>query len=210
VEFDVQLSADNEVVVIHDETLDRTTDGSGFVKDHDLNALKRLNANAGRSGATARIPTLAEVLDLFAPTAMHINIELKTSIVGYPGIEKLVLEQVAAFGLAERVVLSSFNHYTLHRLQLLGAGAEIAALFTDPLYQPWKYAKDIGATAIHPDVSHVTSRAFVAASHAAGIKVRPWVADTAADLGRMISWGVDALFTDVPDIALAVKAEHLG
>ncbi|MDR1237759.1 MAG: glycerophosphodiester phosphodiesterase [Propionibacteriaceae bacterium] len=208
VEFDVQLSADNELVVIHDETLERTTDGAGLVKDHDLKTLKRLNANAGRGGVPVRIPTLAEVLYLFAPTELDINIELKTSIVDYAGIEELTLELVDTLGLAERVVLSSFNHYTLHRAQRLGTECEIATLFTDPIYQPWEYSKDFGAAAIHPYLGHITAQAFVGESHAAGIKVRPWVADERADLLRMIGWGVDALFTDVPDIALEAKAEY--
>jgi glycerophosphoryl diester phosphodiesterase len=210
VEFDVQLSADNELVVIHDETLERTTDGAGFVKDHDLKTLKRLKANAGRERMRAQIPTLAEVLHLLAPTQLDINIELKTSIIDYAGIEELTLELVDTLGLAKRVVLSSFNHYTLHRAQKLGTECEIATLFTDPIYQPWKYSKDFGAAAIHPDLIHLTTQKFVHKSHAAGIKVRPWVVNVGADLLRMLDWGVDALFTDVPDIALAAKAEYIA
>jgi glycerophosphoryl diester phosphodiesterase len=207
VEFDVQLSNDGAIVVIHDETLERTTNGGGYIKDYDLRTLQKLNAAAGHRGASAYIPTLAEVLALLQPTALDINIELKTSVVDYPGIEEKVLEQIEIYGLEERVVLSSFNHYTLHRLAKLGARSEIALLFSDPIYRPWQYAQDFGAAAIHPWLYHITSKKWVRKAHEAGMLVRPWTVDKKGELRRMIRWGVDALFTNRPDVGLAMKAE---
>jgi glycerophosphoryl diester phosphodiesterase len=207
VEFDVQLSSDGAIVVIHDETLERTTNGGGHVKDFDLRTLQKLNAAADHRGQSAYIPTLAEVLAILQPTEMDINIELKTSVIDYPGIEEKVLEQIEIYGLEDRVILSSFNHYTLHRLAKLGTQSQLALLFSDPIYKPWNYARDFGAQAIHPWIYHITSKKWVRKAHDAGVLVRPWTVDRKGELRRMIRWGVDAIFTNRPDVGLAMKAE---
>jgi len=206
VEFDVQLSSDGELVVIHDETLDRTTDGSGKVAHHSLAELQRFDASAGRLGfAGVRIPAFAEVLDLFAATSVTMNIELKNSIEPYPGLEEEVLAAVTAYGLAERVVLSTFNHYSLRKLRSLEPRCELAALYTDPLFRPWRYAAQLGVTAIHPPLPCVFGKAFTRKARACGIAVRPWVVNGPAALRRMFGYGVDAVFTDAPDLALALR-----
>ena len=208
VEFDVQLSSDGILVVIHDETLDRTTNGTGQVGDHTLAQLQALDASAGRTEfAGVRIPTLAEVLELVAPTRMRINIELKNSIVDYPGLEQKVLGHVRAFDLSKRVVLSTFNHFSLRRLQSLKPVCPLGVLYSDPMVRPWRYAKDLGIDAIHPPFPYVPDKKFVKKAHKAGVAVRPWVADAEKDLHRAFRWGVDAIFTDVPDVALAVRAQ---
>ena len=118
VELDVQLSADGRLVVIHDETLDRTTTGSGPVAARTLDELRTLDAGRGLAGyAGARIPTLDEVFELFAGTPVVVNVELKNSVVAYPGLEEKVLALVAAAGMADRVLLSTFNHLSLVRLR---------------------------------------------------------------------------------------------
>jgi glycerophosphoryl diester phosphodiesterase len=206
VEFDVQLTADGAMVVIHDETVDRTTDGHGPVVGFTLAQLRRLEAADGMDGfAGVRIPTLAEVLDVVVPSGVAINIELKNSEEPYPGLEERVLAAVDAYGIAGRVVLSTFNHYSLKKLQSLGAPSELGMLYTDPLYRPWRYAARLGVQAIHPPARFVMGRRFVRKSHAAGLAVRPWVVNSGARLARMFRWGVDAVFTDVPRLALQLR-----
>lgn len=206
VEFDVQLTADGAMVVIHDETVDRTTDGHGPVVGFTLAQLRRLEATDGMDGfAGVGIPTLAEVLDVVAPAGVAINIELKNSVEAYHGLEERVLAAVEAYGIADRVVLSTFNHYSLKRLQELGAPSELGMLYTDPLYKPWRYAARLGVGAIHPPARFVMGRGYVRRAHAAGLAVRPWVVNGERKLARMIGWGVDAVFTDVPRLALEVR-----
>ena len=126
VELDVQLSADGRLVVIHDETLDRTTTGSGPVAARTLDELRTLDAGRGLAGyAGARIPTLDEVFELFAGTPVVVNVELKNSVVAYPGLEEKVLALVAAAGMADRVLLSTFNHLSLVRLVELDAAVSV-------------------------------------------------------------------------------------
>lgn len=204
VEFDVQLTADRVPVVIHDETLERTTDGRGRVCDHTLAQLRLLDASAGFIGhAGTRIPTLDEVLA--AVGAVTVNIELKNNKVAYPGLEEIVLAAVDRAGLADQVVLSSFNPESLRRLRALGAPSPLATVFSDRLLQPWRVAQRLGATAIHPHRRLVLGRGYVRRAHAKGIAVRPWVVNRPRDLRRMFRLGVDAVFTDVPDVALALR-----
>jgi glycerophosphoryl diester phosphodiesterase len=209
IELDAQLSADGVVVVMHDESVDRTTDGNGPVVGHTLAQLQRLDASAGMAGFIGvQVPTLAETLDLLAPTRLKLNIELKNSEEDYPGLEEQVLAAVATHDLADRVVLSTFNHYSLKKLQALGATSQLGMLYTDPLYKPWRYASRLGVGAIHPPARFVLSGGWVRHAHAAGLAVRPWVVNSERSLARMFRWGVDAVFTDVPAAALALRASQ--
>lgn len=210
IEFDVQLSEDGAPVVIHDESVDRTTNGTGAVQGYTLAELQRLDASAGQAGfADARIPTLSQVLELAAPTSVAINIELKNSEVDYPGLEEVVLAAVADFDLAERVVLSSFNHHSLRRLAKLGTDSQLAMLYSDPLVKAWRYAARVGVAALHPPARYLLRRRYVTRAHAAGLAVRPWVVNSEAVLRRMLEFGVDAVFTDRPDLALASRSAYL-
>ena len=211
VEFDVQLTADGTVVVIHDETVERTTDGIGPVVGFGLAELRGLDASAGLKSYTGvQIPTLADTLALLAPTGLQLNIELKNSDEAYPGLEEKVLAAVAAHQIADRVLLSTFNHYSLKKLQDLGAPSQLGMLYTDPLYKPWRYAAKLGVGAIHPPARYVLTAGWVRKTHAAGLAVRPWVVNSERMLARMFSWGVDGVFTDVPGEALALRERHRG
>lgn len=206
VELDVQLTADGIMVVIHDETLDRTTNGSGLVAVRTLAELQCLDASAGMPGfAGTRIPTLNEVLDLLVPTGVMINIELKNSCEEYPGLERQVLEAVTSSGAADQVVLSTFNHYSLKALQELGATSELGMLYSDPLYNPWSYALGLNVGAIHPPVGCVLGPVYVRCAQESGLAVRPWVANHDEELRRLFKWGVDAVFTDVPGHARRIR-----
>ncbi len=206
IEFDVQLSRDSHVVVIHDETLPRTTDGTGWVKDHTLAELQALKASAGRDGfAGARIPTLAEVLALLAPTTLRADIELKNSEVPYNGLEEAVLAEVAAAGMVERTIYSSFSGESVRRLAGMAPSAEVGLIYSRPLARPLRLATSLGASAVHPDRRLVGGRRWVARAHARHLAVRPWVLNTPERISRAIQLGLDGLFTDVPDLAKRIR-----
>lgn len=122
IELDIQLTADGELVVIHDEKVDRTTNGTGMVKDFTLAELQKLEI-AAPDGQVEHIPTMAAVLDLLAPVCrergLYINIELKNSIVPYPGMEEKILALVAEKGLAPYIVYSSFHPGSIIRIKQL-------------------------------------------------------------------------------------------
>ena len=199
-ELDVQLTRDDAVVCIHDETLERTTDGTGWVADHSLEQLKELDASAGMAGfAGARIPTLDEVLELAVGADVTVNVELKNDRMAYKGLEGRVLEIIDAHGAGDRVILSSFNHYSLKRLQGM-TDLPLGALYSDSLYRPWRYVDRLHVQAIHPHHRAVNGK-LVAKSHAAGLRVHAWTVNEPDDIRRMYLLGVDAVITNFPDLA---------
>lgn len=205
VELDVQLTADREVVVLHDETVNRTTDGVGAVAELTLAELRRLDAGCGLPEyAGAVIPTLDETFGALAKGRMTINVELKTT--GFQtGIEPVVAELIMAHGLADRVVVSSFDHYSLKTLQQSDPRIPIGLLFAENLYLPWEYAVEFGASAIHPPWQALRLPGMVEYAHAAGVAVHFWTVNTEAELSRVLRTGADAVITNHPDIALRVR-----
>jgi glycerophosphoryl diester phosphodiesterase len=205
VEFDVQLSADDVPVVIHDEQVSRTHAGEGWVRDLPLRALQHLACRRTGTTSTTGIPTLEEVLAVLDGADLRINIELKNSEVDYPGLEQQVLTAVTRFGIADRTVLSSFNHHSVQVLRSLGATSELAAILDEP-GTPWLLPWP-GVSAVHPPASALDDPDYVARCRDAGLLVRPWFVNDADELRRVFASGADAVFTDLPALALLVRAQ---
>lgn len=206
IELDVHMTRDGVVVVAHDEAVDRASDGTGRIIDQDFVGLRRLDFSRVKPGqAPQRIPTLGEVLELLRPTHLSLNIELKTGIVLYEGIEALTLKEVKAAGMGERTIYSSFNHYALKTVQAIDPVARIGLLYQEPLIDPWRYAAYAGASAIHPYYPTLQVPGLVAACRGAGIAVHPWTVDEPAHLAWMFQLGVDAVITNHPDRALHIR-----
>lgn len=151
VELDIQLTRDGNLVVIHDERVDRTTEGIGFVKDYTLAELKRLHIYADANPSQS-VPTIEEVLDLMEhrlKKGMKLNIELKTSVFPYPGIEEKIVELIWKRGLRESIVYSSFYTLSLERIRQLEPEAEIGILDTKVSECLYK-AEGCRADALHP------------------------------------------------------------
>ena len=152
IELDIQLSRDGYLVVCHDETVDRTTGGTGPVKNHSLAELKQLRTDAG-NGKKEQIPTMEEVLDLLESSMKNgllLNIELKNSLTDYKDMEEKIIELIHKRGLGERVVYSSFSALSLECIHRLDPAAETGILdarISDCLY---KLKGGCGASALHP------------------------------------------------------------
>ena len=151
IELDIQMTKDGALVVIHDERVDRTTEGVGFVRDYTLAELRKRHIYADASPSQT-IPTMDEVFDLTEEklkSGLKINIELKTSVYPYPGIEEKIVELVHKRGLEDSIVYSSFYALSLDRIRQLEPTAEIAVLdhkVSDCLFK----LKGCGANALHP------------------------------------------------------------
>lgn len=207
-EFDVQLTKDQIPVVIHDEKLGRTTDGQGWVKDHTLAELKRLDAGSWKdpSFQGEQTPSLEEVLDWAAGTSLQLNIELKTGVVPYPGLVSIVVEMIQRFQLENRVILSSFNHYSLVEVRKLHPEIETAILFMEGLYKPWEYAKTVGANGLHCFLP-VAQPELLRGAAQAGMPVRPFTVNDPDHMVNLIQAGCAAFFTDWPEKALQIRKE---
>lgn len=159
IELDVQLTKDDELVVIHDERVDRTTDGFGFVRDYTLKELKQLHIFSGIGGKTESIPTMKEVLELLQPKlkawtnnpseGIRLNIELKTSVYNYPGIEEKTVKLVNEFGVQDSIVYSSFYPESLVKVHEVEPKAELGVL--DDLLSNCLY-KAIGLESLWSDL----------------------------------------------------------
>ena len=183
--------------------------GTGAVKDHTLAELQALCADNGMSGfAGARIPTLREVLELVRPTGMLVNIELKTSLVWYDGIEEKTLALVEALGMQERVIYSSFNHYSIERVRQLAPQAQTAYLFA-VLSAMWKVRRRPRRGRAAPGLCNVRMADFPAHLPRQRLAVRVWTVNEADDLRWLLAAGADVI-TNAPARALAVRATLQG
>lgn len=201
IELDVQRSADGRLVVIHDETLDRTTSGSGRVVDHIWDELRHLDASAGMPGFSSRLPLLDEVLELLAPTPLVLNVELKDSVEPYPGMATQVVEAVRAAGMDDRVWLSSFNHVALAGAR--ETGLPVGLLYGEPLWAVERYATAFGAQAVHPWYPTLDEPGLVERLHGAGLRVHAWTVDDPEAIRRLADAGVEAVICNDPAAALA-------
>ena len=211
IEFDVQLTRDGEIVVIHDERVDRTTDGTGNVRDYTLAELKKLSI-AGDDDSY-RIPTLREVLELLKPYCVNkgqkLNIELKNSVVRYEGMEQKVIDMVSEFNLEDYVVYSSFNHDSIGLVRQLKADADVAYLAGD-YHRCMDGIRKYGGTTIHPaQWGMPVNKTDVEAIQKAGMRVRMWNGSEPLygqcrtlpdmDLREYCRLGATDIFTNVPE-----------
>jgi len=208
VELDVQMTKDGELVVIHDETVDRTTDGTGWVKDLTLRQIKSLNASMGsETYPRERVPTLAEVFDLLADTPLAINVEIKDSLVIYPGIAEKLLGIIDERDWEYRITISSFNHITLAHIRQIGSLVYTGVLFSDVIYEPWNYAHQLWATALHPPFQYVDGVPnLIEESRNSLLEINVWTVNETPDIDRMLAWGVDGIITNYPDRVIERRA----
>ena len=198
IELDVQLTRDGEIVICHDERIDRTSRGQGWVKDFTLAELKKIDFGKPHvEYGFVEIPTLQEFLEFAKPTNLKVNIELKTGVLYYDGLEEKTFRMVEEFGMNGRAIYSSFNHYSLQKLKTLCPNAKIGLLIGADTVRLPEDAESLGACAVHPPEGIVTKE-YVENCHAHGIKVHAWTVDNPVRMRQMVGMGVDAFITDCP------------
>ena len=182
-EFDVRRCADGQLVVIHDETIDRTTNGRGRVRNLAYGELSKFDAGFG-----CPVPLLAGVLDEFG-TRCLLNIELKETGIAHD-VKNLILER----RLEQHVIISSFEwHELVHAVPEIPIG-----LLSSKLANLISAARDLHATAIHPQKDIVTPR-LIDAAREAKLQIHVWTVNDPAEISNFRSIGVDGIFTDFPE-----------
>ena len=213
IEIDVHLTKDKQVVVMHDENVDRTTTGKGLIKNWKIFELKKVSTGMhfkklpkyNETWHKERVPELFEVLALVANNDMVINIELKTDVHDYPGIEREVHHVVASHGMKERVVFSSFNLETLKRLKKHDSNVKVAYLSNE---LPENYEEMIDKydlEAIHLNVKSAFEN--IELMKEKGIFFRIWTVNDREQMQQLINAGVRGIITDYPDTALDIKEQ---
>jgi len=202
IELDIHLSRDKEVVVIHDDTLERTTTGRGNVADQTFAELRRWDAGAWFAPRFAgeRIPALAEVLAL-ARNKILVNIELKKGE-NFPytmaELADLALREVEKAGMGGQVLFSSFDPAAIDRIREKNPALPVA-LIKD---KPWMRPEDAGGGKIYPTLNcraTVLNEDNIRRAHKEGIRVHVWTLNTPEEMSRFIALGVDGIITNHPD-----------
>lgn len=203
VEIDVHLTKDGEIVVIHDEKVNRTTDGKGYVKEMTLKEIKELDCGSwfSEEWSGEKIPTLDEVFDIFEHTDHRLNIELKSDVFPYDGLADQVIELAAKRGFLNRVLISSFNHEDIQTV-VQGKKVEAAILTFEVLVDAYDYARVIGTKRIHVSLPSAFRRMTTDALRKGAIVYAYTVNDVsyAEELQKI---GVHGIFTDYPEKMLA-------
>jgi glycerophosphoryl diester phosphodiesterase len=219
-EIDIHTTSDGEIVVIHDESIDRTTSGSGLVSEMTLAEVRGVYANTGFESQypDARVPALADVLDVVERDGLQLNIEVKdifTHDASYATIAGRAADMVRERSLVDQVIFSSFNHTSMARLKAEHPEQRTALLLMMDLYQIGRYARTTGADAIHPGFLGL-SESTVESARAEGLAVNAWTMPppfTAVSerdqLQRMIDLGVDAVITNIPDVAVELATARV-
>ena len=199
VELDVHLSKDGQLVVIHDETIDRTSNGVGYVKDLTLSELRSYDYGSwfNEDFAGESIPTLEDVLTIFQQTTHHINIELKSDVFPYDGMGEKVLNMVEKMGLIDRVVISSFDHEAIRNFKRLAPHFEVAILTMEVLVDAYDYARVIPADALHIFLP-TAMRKMTKDALLKGSIIRVFTVNDENNALALEQIGVHAIFTDFP------------
>lgn len=214
VEFDVHPSRDGKLVVIHDATLERTTDGTGPVAARDWTELSALIL---KGAAGQRMLLLDEVIEIFRSTAIALRVELKAGPdrQPYPRLPGQVVAALAAAGMLDRSILTSFQ---LDTVRAAGAAGT-------PRNRVWLVAPDVqidigidraielarasGIPTLGIRQSHLDA-SIVAGARAAGLGIGGWACNDGEAIGRMFDLGVDVFTTDRPDLAVAHRQRRLA
>jgi len=198
-------------VVIHDETLNRTTDGNGNVTDFTLDELKALDAGSWFAPlfSRAEIPTLDEVLSRYRNENLLINIELKNALVLYPGLEEKVLSSITSHHLEESVIISSFNYDSLLRCRELKPAVRTGMLYLEDLKEPWQKAKELGCYSAHPLFFYLQFPNIIEGYKKSNIPLYPWTVNDPEMMESLVKAGVEAIITDYPQ-ELAKIIESCG
>jgi glycerophosphoryl diester phosphodiesterase len=201
IELDVHLSSDGALIVIHDETLDRTTNGHGLVRDHTLAQLRSLDAGDGQ-----KLLTLSEVLDWARQRGTVLDIEIKNAPVFYAGIEDKVVGAIREAEMLDQVIVISFDHGAVKRVKELEPRIATGVLYScRPTDGGISLARAAQADAVLPHWAYVTKE-DVATAHTAGLSVAPWASSDHEVLKRLVQCGVDAIGTNHPDVLKQVLA----
>ena len=199
VEIDVHY-VDGQLVVFHDNRLDRTTNGTGYVLEQKFDYLRTLDAGEGE-----KIPTLREVFEAINLRA-GVNIELKGPDTAGPVAEFISGVQEAGWN-DDLILVSSFNHRELALLRRLDPGVKIGALIGGLPVDDAVFAESLGAYSVHPSLDFIDGR-FVDDAHSRGLRVFVFTVDHPEDIKKMRGLGVDGVFTNYPERVLTDKEDR--
>lgn len=201
IETDIQMTKDGELVLIHDELVNRTTDGNGLVKDYTYSELSKLDAGGKLfpEFKGLKIPTLKELLEFAKEKNLMLDLEIKSNVIQYPNIEEKIIDTIYDYKMQDNVILSSFNHYSLVKVKKISKKIKIGLLYVAGLYHPERYAKSIGAEALHPYFHAVNNPKIIKDIKKSKILINPYTINDENFLKLFVDYGVTGIITNYPD-----------
>lgn len=208
IETDIQLTKDNIPVLIHDEQINRTTNGKGYIKDFTFDQLKQLDAGSWFSSefSGTSIISLDEFLQWAKDKLLNLNIELKNNKIDYRHLESIVYEMIDYYQLLNRTILSSFNPNSIKRMRRFANGVNVSFLTSRRNKNLVEYAKDIGATGIHIKY-RVFHRLLARQCQQANLELRVFTINKISRMKKCFNYNCDGIFTDVPDKGLDYRKQ---
>ena len=199
IELDVHRTKDGELVIVHDFEVDGTTDGTGTVTEMTVAEIKELDAgnyfDARFTGTP--VPTLSEVFEALGKK-LYVNVEIKSQSPQTDGVEQAVADCIVRHGMAERVIVSSFNPLTLKRFRPLMPDVPVAYLDSPEIPDMVReLVRDFPHELQHPHTEMVDA-AYVQAARNAGRRINVWTANDMPRAVELVKLGVDGLVTDLP------------
>ncbi|SCM95039.1 Glycerophosphoryl diester phosphodiesterase [Bacillus mycoides] len=210
IEIDLQMTKDGHLIAMHDETLNRTTNGTGLVKEHSLVDIKQLNAGsffnkkhpnlAKKEFEDATVPTLEEIIETFGQNANY-YIETKSPD-EYPGMEEKLLEIINHYQINNKVIIQSFSEESLRKIHDFNANIPLVQLLS------YKKAVQLTGSEIEKYKTYCIGlgmnykyidEAYVKTIQKFGLEVHPFTVDNEKDMKKLLTWGVDGMFTNYPD-----------
>lgn len=200
IELDVHFSKDGKIVIIHDEKVDRTSDGTGYIRDFTYEELCNLDFSYKFSEESGfqKIPLLEEYFEWVRDKDIITNIELKTGIYEYPGIERKVYDMICRYGLKEKVIISSFNHYSIMRMKAIDPEIKCGFLSDTWILNIGEYLNRYHVEAYHPRFSMLTDD-ILKELHNHHCMINTWTVNKKEDIIKMIEKEADGIISNYPD-----------
>ncbi len=211
IEIDVHLTKDGELVVMHDEDTLRTTGKQALIRDITLKEFKELDAGYVKKGEFGfeAPPTLKEVFELLVETGMECNIEIKSGVYEYPGIERKILKLMDEFGLRDRIIISSFNHYSVCRFKELAPNVKCGFLEESWLIHPGAYTRNRGVECFHP-FFNMLNHENIQDLRNNGVEINAWTINDEDDMEKALKLQIEIAITNRPERFLEIRKEVCG
>lgn len=213
IESDVHISKDGKLVIFHDATVERTSNGTGYIKDQTYEELLQLDIGAWKSPEFAgeHIWTLDQLLDFCDETKMLLNLELKNYEVFYEGLEQRVIDAVRAHKMLDRVFVSSFNHISMQTFKVLCPEMETGLLYDKPYLDMDRYIERSNADNMHPRYMLLQYQPeLMELFHGRGMNVNTWTVNDEETMRDMMARGVDCIISNHPDLLCRVAEDVCG
>ncbi|MCM1991047.1 glycerophosphodiester phosphodiesterase [Oceanirhabdus seepicola] len=204
IETDVQMSRDGELILIHDEKIDRTSNGTGYVFNMSYNELLELDFGEWKRKKFRgeKIPKLSELLELVQDKNIELNLEIKNNIIHYPNIEEKIITLISDFQMEDRVIISSFNHESVLKCKSINKKIRCGPLTYSNLINPHKYINEYKFDTFHPMYRSLDSEKIQVLKNN-GTPIYTYTVDIKEEMNFLIKNGIEGIITNEIEIALS-------